>query len=248
MKRVDRSILALGLAVVGVAGILGLAVLRDQVQGDANPSASLTPSASTGDMQMGLAHIPTTNSCLLCHLSGGEAGLKPIPAIGHPLEGWRSCKVCHTDEKLGRTAPGHQGIAETECTNCHKTAPEGPAITQAHSQLSKPCLDCHGSVAHLPSSMVGRNQDECWLCHKPAPEEPPQFQHAYDPDLTCRSCHRSEQVGGLPIDHALRADDTCILCHDLQLSNPSPGASPLPTLEPSAVPASSPSPSPAPQG
>jgi hypothetical protein len=237
MRRIDRSVLIVAVAVVAVGGVLGVAVLRDRVQSEPTASASPSPAASTGDMRMGLAHIPTSNSCLLCHTTGGEAGLKPIPAIGHPLEGWRSCTVCHTDEKLGRTAPGHQGIEESECTNCHKVAPVGPAITQAHSQLTKPCLECHGQVAHLPSSMVGRNTDECWLCHKPAAEEPPQFQHAYDPDLTCRSCHRSEQEGALPIDHALRGDDTCILCHDLQLSDPSAETSPAPSPSPSSTPA-----------
>ena len=45
-------------------------------------------------------------------------------------------------------APGHSGIAEMECLNCHKIAPPGPAITQPHSQLQDQlCLDCHGSYA-----------------------------------------------------------------------------------------------------
>ena len=85
---------------------------------------------------MGLAHIPTSNSCLLCHEKGGAADLKPVPAIGHQLEGWTACVTCHTDDSLGRQAPGHAGIAETECLNCHKVAagrsrhhagPRGPA-------------------------------------------------------------------------------------------------------------------------
>ena len=46
--------------------------------------ASPVPSIET--MQMGLAHIPTSNSCLLCHTNGGDAGLKPIPALGHPVQ------------------------------------------------------------------------------------------------------------------------------------------------------------------
>jgi hypothetical protein len=165
--------------------------------------------------------------------------VKPIPALGHPLEGWRSCLTCHTNEDLGRKAPGHLGIDESECTNCHKVAPQGPAITQAHSQLSQPCLACHGNVAHLPSSMVGRDQTECWLCHKPNPSEPPQKPHPYDGRLSCRSCHQSADVGALPIDHALRADTTCLLCHDigsqptqplpsLNFETPKPNASPGP--------------------
>ena len=57
------------------------------------PAESALPSASPSQetMQMGLAHIPTSNSCLLCHEKGGAAELKPIPALGHPLEGWTTC-------------------------------------------------------------------------------------------------------------------------------------------------------------
>ncbi|HEU0242639.1 MAG TPA: hypothetical protein VFQ75_01960 [Candidatus Limnocylindrales bacterium] len=196
--------------------------------GGATPSAEPSPLASIQTMQMGLAHIPTSNSCLLCHTEGGEAGLKPVPALGHPVEGWTACLTCHTNEKLGRTAPGHDGIAETECLNCHKEAKAGPAITQAHAELNQPCLDCHGTVAHLPASMVGRNQDECWLCHKPNPSPPPIKPHPDPRDLSCRECHQSADVGGLPIDHALRGDDTCVLCHDVRpkLQTGAPTAAP----------------------
>ena len=174
-------------------------------------------------MAMGLAHIPTSASCLLCHETGGSGGLKPIPAIGHPLEGWRRCATCHTNEKLGRTAPGHQDIPEEECLNCHKLPPEGPAITQPHSRLQdQQCLDCHGTFAHLPSSMVGRNEDECWLCHKPTELPPPEYPHELDPALGCRECHTSPQTGGLPIDHALRDDTTCLLCHEIKAASPAP--------------------------
>jgi hypothetical protein len=176
-----------------------------------------TPTPSSDTMQMGLAHIPTNNDCVLCHVNGGgSAGLKIVPAILHPVEGWRRCTVCHTDETLGRLAPGHSGIAEEECLNCHKTGQAGPAITQPHAALhDQKCLDCHGSVAHLPSSMASSSETDCVLCHKPTTLPPPQFPHSTDLALGCRACHQSEQVGGLPIDHALRSDRTCLLCHDI---------------------------------
>ena len=228
-SKLDRTLRLLILLNLVVVGLLALTMVADwarilpSVGGEAaDTSASAQPSASPEQMQMGLAHIPTSNSCLLCHESGGSSGVKPIPAIGHPLEGWGACLTCHTDEKLGRTAPGHAGIAQSECTNCHKVAQAGPAITQAHASLNEPCLDCHGSVAHLPSSMVGRNQDECWLCHKPNPSPPPTKPHPDPASLTCRACHQSANVGALPIDHALRGDSTCVLCHDIKARAPSP--------------------------
>jgi len=168
---------------------------------------------------------------VLCHEAGGSAAVKVIPAMGHPLAGWTSCLTCHTNEKLGRTAPGHDGIPESECTNCHKEPTQGPPITQAHANLNRPCLDCHGSVAHLPTSMVGRDQKDCVLCHKPNPSPPPIKPHPDPQDLKCRDCHQSSSVGALPIDHALRGDDTCVLCHDITAGNASsasPGAGQTP--------------------
>ncbi len=229
----DRGLRALIVANFLVVAVLASIMVAGWLQilpdFDAQPSPSGSAAPSADLMQMGLAHIPTSNDCLLCHDKGGEGGLKPVPALGHPQDGWQACLVCHTNEDLGRKAPGHEGIAQSECLNCHKEAPLGPAITQAHSELNEPCLDCHGSVAHLPSSMVGRNQDDCWLCHKPAAEKPPQEPHPNNPNLTCRSCHSASNVGALPIDHALRADDTCVLCHDMDRNLATPRLPALPT-------------------
>jgi hypothetical protein len=219
---IEFAIRALLVANVAVIALLLVVVLVSLPKTPGHPEQA-TPSESISLMSMGLAHIPTSASCLLCHETGGSAGLKPIPAIGHPLEGWRRCTTCHTNEALGRKAPGHQDIPEEECLNCHKLPPEGPAITQPHSRLQdQHCLDCHGNVAHLPSSMVGRNQDECWLCHKPTELPPPEYPHVLQPALGCRECHTSPQTGGLPIDHALRDDTTCLLCHDVKKATPAP--------------------------
>jgi hypothetical protein len=191
---------------------------------------------------MGLAHIPTSSSCLLCHEEGGQAGLKPIPAVGHDIAGWERCTICHTEDRLGQTAPGHDNIPETECLSCHKAAPEGPSITQPHLAIQdQHCLDCHGNFAHLPTSMVGRNQDECWLCHKPTELPPPEYPHPAGVPLSCRSCHVSSEAGSLPIDHALRADNTCLLCHDIKTAqNPPttlPSSPPVATPRPTETPA-----------
>jgi len=231
-RRFDRTLkLLIGLNLLVVALLAGtmvadwMRIIPARGTGAADSSAS--PSASIELMEMGIAHIPTSNDCLLCHDKGGSSGVKPIPAIGHPLAGWTACLTCHTGDKLGRDAPGHTGIAQAECTNCHKVAQAGPAITQAHAELSEPCLNCHGSVAHLPTSMVGRNQDDCWLCHKPNPSPPPIKPHPDPQSLSCRACHQASNAGSLPIDHALRADSTCVLCHDISksLASPAPSAS-----------------------
>jgi hypothetical protein len=221
-----KGTLGLWIRVLIMANVAVLALLLgvlflDRVNGPVpgHPTqAATTASASPDLMEMGLAHIPTSNNCELCHVGGGRTGLKLVPSILHPIEGWRRCVTCHTDESLGRTAPGHQGIAEEECQNCHQVAPTGPAITQPHARLhDQRCLECHGGIAHLPSSMATSREEDCVLCHLPTELPPPTYPHVADAPLTCRACHRSVEVGGLPIDHALRGDATCLLCHDINL-------------------------------
>ncbi len=126
-SRIDRTLRLLILLNIVVVALLAGTMVLDWMKviparGTAEESRRRRPSATPETMQMGLAHIPTSNSCLLCHEKGGAADLKPIPAIGHQLEGWTACLTCHTDETLGRKAPGHAGIAESECLNCHKVA------------------------------------------------------------------------------------------------------------------------------
>lgn len=244
-NRIDLGLRLLIIANIVVVGALAFAMMADWLRilptGSAAESPGASPSPSAETMEMGLAHIPTSAECVLCHESGGSAGLKVVPAIGHPLAGWTACLACHTNDTLGLKAPGHEGIAQSECLNCHKEAQNGPAITQAHANLNKPCLDCHGDFVHLPTSMVGRDQSECWLCHKPLASPPPQKPHPDRPDLTCRTCHQAADVGALPIDHALRGDETCVWCHEMNRPLTLPSAVPT-----AAAPSTAASPPPAP--
>lgn len=212
-------------------GVLVAIILIGVWSAPINQPAQLLPSptATFGLMPMGSAHIPTTNACILCHETAGQ--VRAVPPMLHPVEGWRRCSACHGNEALGRTAPGHEGIPEEECLNCHRTAPAGPAITRPHAELqSQRCLTCHGGVAHLPSTMATSREDECVLCHQPAELPPPTYPHSPNPSVGCRTCHVSAEVGALPIDHALRSNETCLLCHDIRVVGtvetlPAPGSS-----------------------
>ena len=187
MKRaLDRGITLLIVTnLLVVAGLL-VAVLVGRINAEppGHPEQEVpSPSGDIALMSMGPAHIPTSSSCLLCHETGGEAGLKPEPALGHPLEGWRQCAACHTGERLGQTAPGHEGIPEEECLNCHVEAPVGPAITQPHSELQdQNCLDCHGDYVHLPDEPRRPQPDRVLALPQAAgaaaAELPPRARHA----------------------------------------------------------------------
>jgi len=222
---------------VSVVGLLGLVAFltvvmflnATQSQPAGHPAQASLPPASAGTelWEMGLAHIPTNAACELCHVTGGSSGLKPVPPLGHPLEGWRACLTCHSGDELGQTAPGHEGIPEPECLSCHKERFASVAITQPHSRFQdQQCLDCHGAVAHLPSTMDRRDPTECSACHTPTNDPPPEFEHAMNLSVGCRSCHQSTEVGSLPVDHALRGDETCFLCHDYKVAG-NPSTNPL---------------------
>ena len=139
--------------------------------GDPSPSEQPRSGASGAPGASGLTPIMVAMGpdadCGACHLSpdGGVAILK-IPVIAHPLDGWRDCTACHADDRLVKTAPGHNSLHRTDCLVCHQapilasTPPSRP-----HPFVEgKACLSCHDShKAPLPSDMVGR--ENCWLCH-----------------------------------------------------------------------------------
>jgi hypothetical protein len=230
--RVDR-LLAVGIVALAIGAVVLLALVVIDTSNSAAPEvraqvATPSPTASPqAFLLMGTAHLPTSAECVLCHESASGVGLKPVPAIAHPLQGWTSCTSCHAENRLVTTAPGHAGIAETECLSCHKTAAPGPAITRPHSLLQNTnCLSCHGGKVHLPASMEAMSVTQCWLCHQATDEPPPQFPHPLDASRSCQSCHSAGKVGALPTDHAGRTDETCVLCHEVSATAASAPAVP----------------------
>ena len=72
------------------AGYLGLGVAPSPTKLVPSPS----PVAS--GFPMGNVVLPANADCAGCHqTNSGAIGLKPIPVMGHPLEGWSQCTACH---------------------------------------------------------------------------------------------------------------------------------------------------------
>ncbi len=130
-------------------------------------AAEPSPTPWLRSIAPGQIAMPPGSDCAACHLTpDGGIGLRPIPALGHPVHGWTNCTECHANDRLVVTAPGHNGIHADQCLVCHKEASE-PAPTPQHPSLAgADCLGCHGKIAPLPSSMVGRPSELCWLCHQ----------------------------------------------------------------------------------
>lgn len=195
------------------------------------PSAS--PEASAAVLMNGAA-IPASSECAGCHLTDrGVIGLRPIPALAHPLEGWTKCTACHATASLVSTAPGHSGIHATECLTCHQTADLPPPLSRPHrDRQNTACLDCHGSKAPLPADMTHRTDRVCWLCHRLPDVQPPVPAHeTASGETDCLGCHVAGKVGALPADHLRRTASECLLCHVAPLGGASPG--PRVTLSPS---------------
>ncbi len=148
-----------------------------------SPAGSLAPSPTpTSAMALspiGVA-IPATADCYACHtVATGGVGVKPIPYLGHPLQGFADCTACHNPTGLVKTAPGHSGIHANECLVCHQENPNLTSMSQIpmrpEHMTGEACTACHNPTQHapLPSNMANRG-DNCWICHNG-----PEFQYLF---------------------------------------------------------------------
>lgn len=172
-----RFLLWLATAVAVVGAVLAFAIvlgtsdlLGTMGVGGQSPqptAAEPSPTPWLRSIAPGQLAMPPGADCAACHLDpDGGIGLRPIPALAHPVHGWTSCTECHDGRRLVETAPGHNGIHADQCLVCHTEA-DGPAPTPQHPSLAgADCLGCHGTIAPLPSSMADKPSELCWLCHQ----------------------------------------------------------------------------------
>jgi hypothetical protein len=169
MKQVIHWTALLAAALGGVV-LFGLAFAAADLGPTAVPGPSPTvepsPTAWPLDLGPGEIQMPAGADCKACHeTTGGVIGIKDIPAIPHPVNGWPVCTACHDNARLVQTAPGHSGIHADQCQICH-TVSLGAAPPPAHPILpNADCLSCHGVTAPLPADMAHRPRQYCWLCH-----------------------------------------------------------------------------------
>ncbi len=228
------AVAALATATCGLGAFLFVdAVLPEFAHTGAHPAVA-EPSPSPGSPSaspvagvmpgMGGA-VPANADCSACHLTNaGAIGLRPIPAMGHPLDGWTKCTSCHSTQSLVATAPGHTGIHATACLTCHKPGNLPAPLSRPHRERQNTaCLDCHGSTAPLPVDMAHRTEQVCWLCHRLPDAQPPIPAHAtVSGESDCLTCHVAAKVGALPADHETRTASECLLCHDLPRPSETP--------------------------
>lgn len=157
---------------LGGLGLLGAAMIASVViafgQGEERPTGvhrvgPIPPRTASTVLKM-----PADADCAGCHvIDDGTIGLAPIPAIAHPVDGWRRCTACHSAERLVTPAPGHDGIDSVACLSCHTVeTPAGPPRPHGMDR-NQGCLECHETErVHVPESMLDRPDEFCWLCHQ----------------------------------------------------------------------------------
>jgi hypothetical protein len=135
-----------------------------------SPAPSPSPTSPMALTPIGVA-IPANADCGACHtISTSGVDVKPIPYLGHPLQGFADCTACHNPTGLVKTAPGHSSIHANECLICHQENPNLTSMSQIpmrpEHMTGEACTNCHNPSQHapLPSAMANRG-DNCWICH-----------------------------------------------------------------------------------
>jgi hypothetical protein len=213
---------------------------RTAVGGSAAASSGPWPSQSIPPDVMTWLAMPADADCSACHVTdAGTIGVRPVPPMGHPLEGWTECTACHARDRLVATAPGHTGIHATDCLTCHQPGQLPAPLSRPHRETQNTaCLDCHGKTEPLPNTMAHRTQTVCWLCHRLPTEQPPVVPHQIAAGETdCLTCHVAARQGALPADHKSRTVAECLLCHGPpSMTTPQASAAPAATAPPPAEP------------
>ena len=142
--------------------------------------AESAPSASPEPMPMGLAHIPTSNCLPAVPRDGRQsAGLKPVPAIGHPLEGWRDASSATPTSGWAERRPGHAGIPRGGVPQL----PQGrPAAARRSRSPIRSCRTSRASTATAATPTCRRawsapTRTSAGCATSPTPPPPPEYPH-----------------------------------------------------------------------
>ncbi len=131
-----------------------------------------------------------------------------------------SCFDCHGVDR-GFVMPkdtDHMTTAATECTNCHKPAPEPPPISlhdDSHQQSpGEQCAACHSTFG-APRKPAAITKGSCFNCHGDQTEKVLPATHAKRSDAAtvCFVCHQTKQVTIPAVPHKTFGYENCTFCH-----------------------------------
>ncbi len=129
-----------------------------------------------------------------------------------------SCFDCHGVDRGFLMPEDHRTVAATECTNCHKPAPEPPPISlhdSSHQQSpSEECAACHTTFS-APPRPATITQGVCFSCHGSDTDKVFPADHAKrsNATTTCIVCHQTTQVTIPAVPHRTFGYEQCTFCH-----------------------------------
>ncbi|MFY9329768.1 MAG: cytochrome c3 family protein [Georgfuchsia sp.] len=113
-----------------------------------------------------VSHIPTTDQCDTCHISGFVAF---TPATMNHTGKTGQCSSCHGGAYIALNAlakPPTHLVTTAQCDSCHNTAAWTPAVFSHTGVVSGSCANCHNgtnalgkNVSHIPTTK------SCDVCH-----------------------------------------------------------------------------------
>lgn len=155
------------------------------------------------------SHIPTTDSCDVCHQTSGWEPAR----INHSNVAPGTCATCHNGTYAKGKKSSH--IATTaSCDICHLTTAWKPA-TMGHSNVASGiCATCHnGTTARGKSSSHIAAAASCDTCHLTTAWTPATaMSHSNVTPGTCATCHNGTTARGKSSMHISTAD-SCDACH-----------------------------------
>jgi hypothetical protein len=217
------AVLALALAVMGFALLVGAGVVVRDVECDACHSMSAYTAAHAASRHAGI-------TCLDCHGTSGPFGVI--------ADGARGLRWAISEPFTEVVTP--LALSDTACRSCHAdtldTTVTG-AVRVRHTDFApEPCATCHSGSAHIVENRwyIGVQMDDCMTCHRAAwnridscdmchigksikQRSPQQTAWRASHGVGWESAHGMGDLSTCPTCHA---PSMCATCHGVALPHP----------------------------
>jgi hypothetical protein len=197
-----------------------------------------TPTATPEGPKKNNGHLPTTQDCSVCHVTGtflnavfdhtgivdncaschngtDATGIPAVPSL-HPDPLGKDCSACHNTTAFAGAKYDHTGIING-CATCHDGATaRGKTPPPNHVPTNGDCSDCHQTTGFLPATFDHAGiVENCVSCHDGAFALGKADTHV-PTNQDCGICHTTSlplSFTGAVFDHTGIVDN-CESCHD----------------------------------
>ncbi|MDH5731688.1 MAG: hypothetical protein OEZ58_22115, partial [Gammaproteobacteria bacterium] len=162
-------------------------------------------------------HIPSTDRCDACHLSGATWAVAPSAVDHTQLFGLENCIACHNGVIASYKSNNHISIKSPElCETCHTAGGSWTNIISGvdHTQVVGSCesAGCHANdkgVTHIPAGNI------CVDCHlSTSTWSDVLFTHGVNEQVNCALCHNAVMTPTYKSAAHISSTDVCEACHN----------------------------------